>query len=53
MGKHSKYAIAENHTFVLQNVVRHTSDQLYRVTFEIITPFVGFTAKCLNTLKNI
>ena len=41
MGKRSKYAIAENHTFVLLNVVRHNSDQLYRVTFEIIARFWG------------
>ena len=35
----SKYAIAENQTFVLLNVVRHNSDHLYRVTSEIIAPF--------------
>ena len=39
MGKRSKYAMAENHTFVLLDVVRHNSDQLYSMTFEIIANF--------------
>ena len=40
MGKRSKYeyAIAENRTFVLLSVVRHISDQLYSMAFEIIIP---------------
>ena len=36
MGRRSKYAIAANHTFVLLNLVRHKSDQIYCMTFEII-----------------
>ena len=38
MGKRSNYAIAENRTFVLLSVVRHISDQLYIMGFEIIAP---------------
>ena len=33
MGKYSKYAIAENHAFVLLNVVRHKSDAFCYVIF--------------------
>ena len=38
MGKRSNYEIAENRTFVLLSVVRHKSDQLYSMAFEIIIP---------------
>ena len=45
MGKLSKYAIAENHTFVLPNGVRHESHQLNSMTFEITTPFQKLHSK--------
>ena len=51
MGKRSKYAIAENHTFALLNVVRHNSDQLHKVTFEIIASFWGLHSEVPNYSK--
>ena len=38
MEKRSNYEIAENSTIALLSVVRHKSDQLYSMAFEIIIP---------------
>ena len=48
MGKRSKYAMAENHTFVLLDVVRHKSDQLLVWHLKLSPPFESFTAKDLR-----
>ena len=52
MGKLSKYAIAENHTFVLPNGVRHESHQLYSITFEITIPFQKLHSKESKHMRN-
>ena len=52
MGKRSKYTIAENHTFVLPNDVRHETYQLYSMTFEIITPFQKLHSKEPKHMRN-